>query len=58
MEKIVIVVKGGMVQNIYGTPNLIQSDVEVIDLDTTDADEERFFLDQLQTVEQYLCKLQ
>ena len=58
MEKIVIVVKGGMVQNIYGTPNLIQSDVEVIDLDTTDADEERFFLDRLQAVEQYLCKLQ
>lgn len=58
MEKIVIVVKGGMVQNIYSTPKLLQSEVEIIDLDTTDADEERISLDRLQVVEQYLCKLQ
>lgn len=57
MEKIVIIVKGGMVQDVYGTPNLSQSDVEIIDLDTTDPDEERVSLDRLQIVEQYLCKL-
>ncbi len=57
MEKIVIVVKGGMVQDVYGTSNLFQSDVEIIDLDATDPDEERASLDRLQNVEQYLCKL-
>lgn len=57
MEKIAIVVKGGMVQDVYGTPKLYQTDVEIIDLDTTDPDEERVSLDRLQVVQQYLCKL-
>lgn len=57
MEKIVIVVKGGMVQDVYGTLELYQSDVEIIDLDTTDLEEERVSLDRLRVVEQYLCKL-
>lgn len=57
MEKIAIVVKDGMVQDVYGTPNLYQTDVEIIDLDTTDPDEEGVYLDRLQMVQKYLCKL-
>lgn len=57
MEKIAIVVKGGMVQDVYGTPKLYQTEVEIIDLDTTDLDEERVSQDRLQVVQQYLCKL-
>lgn len=57
MEKIAIVVKGGIVQDVYGTSNLYQTDVEIIDLDTTDPDEEGVYLDRLQTVQKYLCKL-
>lgn len=57
MEKIAIVVKGGMVQDVYGTPNLYQTEVEIIDLDTTDPDEEQAFQDRLRVVQQYLCKL-
>lgn len=58
MEKIVVVVKGGMVQDVYG-PCPHKFDVEVIDLDldgaelaAVEAAEER-----LQTVEQFLCKI-
>ena len=57
MEKILIVVKGGIVQDVYGTPDLYQTDVEIIDLDTTDSDEESVYLDRLQTLQQHLCKL-
>lgn len=57
MEKIAVVVKGGMVQDVYATPNLYQTEVEIIDLDTTDPDEERVSQDRLQVVQQYLCKL-
>lgn len=57
MEKIAIVVKGGMVQDVYGTPNLYQTEVEIIDLDTTDPNEEQASQDRLQVVQQYLCKL-
>lgn len=57
MEKIAVVVKGGMVQDVYTTPNLYQTEVEIIDLDTTDPDEERASKDRLQVVQQYLCKL-
>lgn len=58
MDKIVVVVKGGMVQNLYG-PCPHKFDVEVIDLDldwaepsVVEAEEAR-----LQTVEQNLCKI-
>lgn len=57
MEKIAIVVKGGMVQDVYGTPKLYQAEIEIIDLDTTDPDEERTSQNRLQVVQQYLCKL-
>lgn len=57
MEKIAVVVKGGMVQDVYATPNLYQTEVEIIDLDTTDPDEERASQNRLQVVQQYLCKL-
>lgn len=58
MDKIVVVVKGGMVQSVYGScPH--KFDVEVIDLDldlaapsVVETEEAR-----LQTVEQYLCKI-
>lgn len=58
IDKIVVVVKGGMVQNVYGPcPN--KFDVEVIDLDldwaepsVVEAEEAR-----LQTVEQNLYKM-
>lgn len=57
MEKIVIVVKGGIIQDVYGTPDMYQTDVEIINLDTTDPDEESVYLDRLQTLHQHLCKL-
>lgn len=58
MDEIIIVVKGGMVQNVFGPcPN--KFDIEVIDLDLDGAEsavieaaEER-----LRTVEQFLCKI-
>ena len=56
MEKIVIVVKGGMVQTVYGNcPN--RYDVEILDLDTTDPDEECVSSDRLQVIEQHLSKI-
>lgn len=58
MDKVVIVVKDGMIQEVYGSsPD--QFDVEIIDLDFNEADEEmeRTVLDGLQTVQQYLCKI-
>lgn len=57
MEKIVIIVKGGIIQDVYGTPDMYQTDVEIIDHDTTDPDEESVYLDRLQTLQQHLCKL-
>lgn len=59
MDKIAIVVKGGMVQEVYGTSSLYQTDIEIIDLDLDGAtpEVEQDTLDRLQTVEQHLCKL-
>lgn len=57
MEKIAIVVKNGMIKDVYGTPDLYQADVEIIDLDTADPDEENTYLDRLQMLQQYLRKL-
>lgn len=58
MDKIVIVVKGGMVQNVYG-PCPHKFDVEVIDLDLEGVEPAVIEAEKarLQTVEQYLCKI-
>lgn len=58
MDKIAIVVKGGMVQEVYGTSNLYQTDIEIIDLDLDGAasEVEADTLERLQSVEQHLCK--
>lgn len=36
MKKIVIIVKRGMVESVYVSRDLTETDVEVIDMDTTD----------------------
>lgn len=54
-EKIVIVVHGGMVEDVFAEkPN--QFDVEILDFDTQDLDELRINEERLRTVEQYLAK--
>ena len=54
-EKIVIVVKGGMVENVFAkSPN--QYDVEILDLDVQDEEELRATEDRLSTIEQYLAR--
>ena len=56
MDKIAVVIKGGMVCDIYGSsPN--RTEVEIIDLDTTNPDEERVLRERLQVVQQYLAKI-
>lgn len=56
LEKIVVVVKNGRVEEIYAPcPN--KFDVEIIDLDTQDSDVESVLLDRLQAIRQYLCKI-
>ena len=59
MDKIAIVVKGGMVQEVYGTSSLYQTDIAIIDLDLDGAapEVEQDTLGRLQTVGQHLCKL-
>ena len=56
MEKVVIVVKDGMVQSVYGKKPY-NYDVEILDLDTRNPDEECIYLDRLQVIKQYLCKI-
>lgn len=58
MDKIVVVVKGGMVQNVYGSCPY-KFDVEVIDLDLDGAEPAVIEAadERLQTVEQFLCKI-
>lgn len=54
-EKIVIVVRGGMVDEVYAkNPN--RFDVEILDFDTQDLDELRANQERLTTVEQNLTK--
>lgn len=54
-EKLVIVVRGGMIENVFAkNPN--QFDVEILDLDVQDEDELRVNEDRLTTIEQYLAK--
>ena len=58
MDKVVIVVKDGMIQDVYGSsPD--QFDVEIIDMDFNELDEdmERIVLEGLKTVQKYLCKI-
>ena len=56
MEKIVVVVRNGRVEEIYAPcPN--KFDVEIIDLDTQDPDVKSDLLDRLQTIRQYLCEI-
>lgn len=56
MEKLVVVVKDGMVQEVYG-PCPDKYDVEILDLDTTDPDAEQGLWERLQIVQQYLSKI-
>ena len=54
-EKLVIVVRGGMIENVFAkNPN--QFDVEILDLDVQDEEELRVNEDRLTTIEQYLAK--
>lgn len=54
-EKLVIVVRGGMVESVFSKyPN--RFDVEILDLDVQDEDELRVNEDRLTTIEQYLAK--
>lgn len=56
MEKIVVVVRNGRVEEVYAPcPN--KFDVEIIDLDTKDSDVKSNLLDRLQTIRQYLCEI-
>lgn len=56
MEKIVVVVRNGRVEEIYAPcPN--KFDVEIIDLDTQDPEVESDLLDRLHTIRQYLCEI-
>lgn len=58
MEKIVIVVRGGMVESVYGSGQPYQFEVEILDMDGNgaDPDAEALSEERLQTVEQHLCK--
>ena len=56
MDKLVIVVKGGIVHSVYGSCPC-QFEVEVIDLDQTDADALDAAESRLNTVQQHLCEM-
>ena len=54
-EKLVIVVRGGMIESVFSkNPN--QFNVEILDFDVQDEDELRVNEDRLTTIEQYLAK--
>ena len=54
-EKLVIVVRGGMIESVFSkNPN--QFDVEILDLDVQDEEEFRANEDRLTTIEKYLAK--
>lgn len=59
MNKVAIVIKGGLVESVYGSSSLHLTDIEIIDLDLDGAapEVEQDTLERLQTVEQHLCKL-
>ena len=54
-EKLVIVVRGGMIESVFAK-NTNQFDVEILDFDVQDEDELRVNEDRLTTIEQYLAK--
>ena len=58
MDKVVIVVKGGMVQEVFG-PCPYKFEVEILDMDFNGADPDAKVaaLDRLQIVRQYLSKI-
>ena len=54
-EKLVIVVRGGMIESVFAkNPN--QFDVEILDLDVQDEEELCVNEDRLTTIEQYLAR--
>lgn len=54
-EKLVIVVRGGMIESVFSkNPN--RFDVEILDLDVQDEEEFRVNEDRLTTIAQYLAK--
>ena len=55
MEKIVVVVKNGMVDTVF-TEHPSRYDVEIIDLDTQNADELLWAEERLSVIQQHLCK--
>lgn len=57
MNKLVIVVEDGMVQDVYGSVQLSPIDIEVLDMDTQDMDELVVLDERLTTVRQYLTNL-
>lgn len=57
MTKIVIVVEEGMVRSVYGTVPPGQIDIEVLDMDTTDPDEQQVLDERLEVVQQHLTNL-
>ena len=56
MTEVAVIVKGGMVQAVYGS-DPIGIDVEILDLDTLDPEEEQVRLERLKDIEQELCKI-
>lgn len=58
MEKIVIVVRGGMVEAVYADGQPYQFEVEILDMDDNKADPDAatFAQERLQSVEQHLFK--
>lgn len=56
MDKLAVVVEDGMVREVYG-PYPDQFDVEVLDLDTTDPEEEPAIWERLQVIQQHLIKI-
>jgi hypothetical protein len=58
LDKVVIVVKEGMVQEVFG-PCPYKFEVEILDMDFSgaDPDAERTAQDRPQAVRQYLCKI-
>lgn len=56
VEKIVILVERGMVTAVYGSMPPGHTDVEVLDMDTTDPDELAFLDERLAVVQQHLTK--
>ena len=56
MDKVVIVVKDGMVQEVFG-PCPYKFEVEILDFNGADPDAETAAQDRLQTIQQYLSKI-